>query len=284
MERLENWEKYKGLLKEARRCGFIQFSNNYLDMDAVKRYIELDRMEYRLDGSGLYICTDEGLFYRIYIQCGENGIKLPRKDKPVLVRNVYREGNKGAAQQEVESQMQGLGFSLYDESVQILARPLAAKEDILAKLERSERFLTRFGLKILYADSSRLEDIARLRDNTPELKPYHFLYETMEERQQAAENGYFRCVVNAQNEICAAQQFRVAGNAVQGNWLAVKPEYKGKYGIGVAVAYHSFAYAIKHNIKNYFGWVARDNIESIRYHQSIGYEVMDKLADEWVLI
>lgn len=283
MEKLENWEKYKELLRETRQCGFIRFSNNYLDMDAVKRYIELDRIEYRLDGSGFYLYTDEGSFYRLYMQCGENSINISGRDKPILVRNVYRESNVSAAQQEVENQLRSAGFSLYDESVQILARPLAAKEDILAKLERSERFLARFGLKIVYANSSQLEDIIRLRDNTPELKPYHFLYETMEERQQAAEKGYFRCVVNAQGEICAAQQFHVEGSAIQGDWLAVQPEYKEKYGIGAAMAYHSFAYAIKSNIKNYFGWVVRNNTKSIRYHQSIGYEVMDKVADEWVL-
>lgn len=283
MKRLESWEEYQELLREAKQRGFTQFVNNYLNADAVERYIRLDRIEYELDGSGLYIYTDEETFYRLYIQCGEH-IKPQGRDKPVLVRNVFREGNKSAAQQEMESQLQGLGFTFYDECVQILARPLAAKENILAKLERSERFLARFGLKIIYADSSRLEDIIRLKDNTPEMKPYHFLYETMEERQQAAEKGYFRCVVNAQDEICAAQQFRVEGNAIQGNWLAVKPEYQGKYGIGAAMAYHSFAYAIQNNIKNYFGWVPRDNIESIRYHQSIGYEVMDKVANEWVLM
>lgn len=284
MERLESLEKYRELLREAKQRGFTQFTNNYLNTDAAKRYIRLDRMEYELDGSGLYIYTDEGPFYQLNIQCGGGNIKPQGRDKPILVRNVFRESNKSAAQQEVECQLQSLGFSFYDESVQILARPLAAKEDILTKLERSERFLARFGLKILYADSSRLEDIVRLRDNTPELKPYHFLYETMEEMQQAAEKGYFRCVVNAQDEICAAQRFRVAGNAIQGDWLAVRPEYKEKYGIGAAMAYHSYAYAIEHNIKNYFGWVVRDNTKSIRYHQSIGYEVMDKVADEWVLM
>lgn len=201
-----------------------------------------------------------------------------------MVRNVFREGNESAAQQEVESQLQGLGFSLYDESVQILARPFDAREDILAKHKKSESFLTRFGLKIFYLDSSRVEEAIWLRDHTPELKPYHFLYETKEERQQAAENGYFRCVSNAQGEICAAQQFYVKRNTIQGNWLAVKPEYKGKYGIGAAMAYHSFAYAIEHNINSYFGWVVRDNLESIRYHQSIGYEIMDKVAKEWILM
>ncbi len=284
MERLENWETYKGLLREARQRGFIRFSNNYLDMDAVKRYIQLGRTEYSLDGNGLYICTDEGAFYRMYLQCGQNEIKLPRRDKPVLVRNVFRQGEMSAAQKEVESQLQGLGFSLYDESVQILAKPLDFREDILAKQKRSERFLTRFGLNIFYSDSSRVEEIIWLRDHTPELKTYHFLYETMEERRQAAENGFFRCVSNAQGEICAAQQFYVKRNTIQGNWLAVKPEYKSKYGIGAAMAYHSFAYAIEHNINSYFGWVVRDNIESIRYHQSIGYEIMDKMANEWILM
>lgn len=272
------------MLKEARKQGFNQFSNNYLDMDAVKRYIELDKMEYDLDEGGLYIYTDEGSFYRLYIQFGENAIKLQGRDKPILVRNVFREGNKSENQRKMESQLRGLGFTLYDESVQIFARPLDAKENIWTKQGKSEKFLERFGMKIFYLDSSRVEEAIWLRDHTPELKPYHFLYETDEERRQAAEKGYFRCVSNMRGEICAAQQFHVKRNTIQGNWLAVKPEYQGKYGIGAAMAYHSFAYAIEHDINQYYGWVVRDNIESIRYHQAIGYEVTDKVANEWILL
>lgn len=283
MERLENWEKYRELLKEAKQRGFTRFVNNYLDMNAVKRYIGLGRMEYWQDEGGLYIYTDEGSFYRLYIQCGENGIKPPGRNKPVLVRHVYREGSKGAAWQEVERQLQRLGFSLYSRSAQILAVPLENRENVLEKLERAERFLGRFDLRIIYADSSRLESIFCLRERETELKPYHFSYETMEERQQAIEKGYFRCVVNAQNELCAAQQFSVERNGIQGNWLAVETGYKEKYGIGAAMAYHSFAYAIEHNIRNYFGWLEKDNEKSLRYHQSIGYRLTGKAAEDWIL-
>lgn len=283
MEKPESWEKYKGLLRETKQRGYTHFSNNYLDMEAVKRYIELGRLEYELDRSGLYIYADEGLFYRLYIQCWESGINPPRRDKPVLVRNVYWEDNKSDAQQEVEGQLQKLGFSPYSRSVQILATPLENRENVLEKLRKAERFMGRFGLKITYADNSQLEDIIRLRDSTTELKPYHFSYETMEERLKAIEKGYFRCVVNAQNELCAAQQFCVERAGIQGNWLAVETGYKEKYGIGTAMAYHSFAYAIEHNIRNYFGWVEKNNEKSLRYHQSVGYGLTGKLAEDWIL-
>lgn len=283
MESFGNWEKYKELLKEAKQRGSTRFINNYLDIDAVKRYIGLGRMEYRLDESGLYIYTDEGLFYRLYIQCGEKAIKLQGRDKPVLVRNVYREGNKSAAQLEVEEQLREQGFSLYSGSAQILATPLETRENVLEKLGKAERFLGRFGLRITYGDGSQIEEIFRLRERETELKPYHFSYETLEEKEQAIKKGYFRCVVNAQNELCAAQQFSVERNGIQGNWLAVKAEYKEKYGIGAAMAYHSFAYAIEHNIMNYFGWLEKDNEKSLRYHQSIGYRLTGKVAEDWIL-
>lgn len=282
LERVESWEKYKNLLREVKRRGFNRFINNFLDVDAVRRYVGLDRMEYELDGSGLYIYTDEGPYYRLYLQCGEKAIRLTEREKPVLVRNVYREGNKSAGQQDVEEQMQGQGFSLYSRSAQILATPLEDRGNVLEKLRKAERFLGRFGLKITYADGSQIEAIFRLRDSEADLKPYHFSYETMEERQQAIEKGYFRCVINAQNELCAAQQFRVERNGIQGNWLAVETDYKEKYGIGAAMAYHSFAYAIERNIGNYFGWLERDNEKSLRYHQSIGYRLTGKVAEDWV--
>lgn len=284
MEKLENWEEYKGLLKEARRREFFLFNNNCLDMGAVKRYIALDRIEYLLNDSGMYIYTDEGAFYRLYMQCGGTAIKLSERDKPVLVRNIHWEGNKSAVQEEAEKQMQRLGFSKYSETVQILSTPMENREIVSEKLEKAERFLGRFGLKIIYADRvAQLESIFRLRDRTPELKAYHFPYETMEERQQAIEKGFFRCVVNAGNELCAAQQFSVGGNGVEGNWLAVETEYKEKYGIGAAMEYHSFAYAIEHNIRNYFGWVEKDNEKSLRFHQSAGYRLTGKVAEDWIL-
>lgn len=282
MERLENWEKYKRLQKEAKQQGFTHFMNNYLDINAVKRYIGLGRMEYGQDKGALYIYTDEGSFYRLYIQCGKNVIKPPEREKPVLVRNVYQDGRKSAAQQEIEGQLQVLGFSSYSASAQILAAPLENRENILEKLEKAKRFLERFGMKITYADHSQLESILRLRDSETELKPFHFSYETMEERQQAIEKGYFRCVVNDHNELCAAQQFRIERTGIQGNWLAVKTQYKEKYGIGAAMAYHSFAYAIEQNIGNYFGWLEKNNEKSLHYHQSIGYRLTGRAAEDWV--
>lgn len=63
----------------------------------------------------------------------------------------------------------------------------------------------------------------------------------------------------------------------------MKAEYKEKYGIGAAMAYHSFAYAIEHNIMNYFGWLEKDNEKSLRYHQSIGYRLTGKVAEDWIL-
>lgn len=282
LERVESREKYSELQSAAKQQGFARFTNNYLNMDAVERYIGLGRMEYEWDGGGLYLYTDEGPFYRLYIRCGENGIKLSEREKPVLVRNVYREGSKGEALQDVEGQLRRLGFTQYSRSAQILAAPLENRENVSEKLRKAEKFLARFGLRITYADRSQLEDIFRLRDQEPDLKPYHFSYETMEEKERAIEKGYFRCVVNAENKLCAAQQFSVERNGIQGNWLAVETDYKEKYGIGAAMAYHSFAYAIERNIGNYFGWLERDNEKSLRYHQSIGYRLTGKVAEDWV--
>lgn len=79
------------------------------------------------------------------------------------------------------------------------------------------------------------------------------------------------------------QQFSIENGTIQGNWLAVKDEYKVRYGIGTAMAYHSFVYAIEHDIHSYFGWVVKDNDKSIKYHESIGYELTDKVSEEWIL-
>lgn len=285
MEKLSNLEEYKSVLREGRiRCKG-GFNNMYLTIESVKRYLSLGRLYYELSDDSLCLYTDEEEYYRMYIQCSLNGVsQIYAKGKPILIRNIYRESCKPDNMVQIENTLKQQGFELYDQCVQILAKPLEMEETVRKKYDASMGFLKRAQIDIVYADEAQLEEIIILRNKEPELKPYHFFYQTKEEMLQDIKDGYYRCAVNAEGEVCAAQHFTVANGTIQGDWLAVKEEYKAKYGIGAAMAYHSFTYAIEHNIRNYFGWVAHNNVKSLKYHSAIGYTIGDELADEWLLI
>lgn len=284
MEKVVSIENYKCLWKEGRLRSKDGYNNFYLNFDEAQRYCALGRLYYEMQDSGLIIFTDEESCYRMHVLLRPDApIVFYRQDKPLLFRNIYKENMKTDAQTALERILEKQGFALEDSSVQILARPLENQKEIREKYEKAAAFLNRMKIQITYAKEENLEEIEKIRDDEPALKPYHFLYRTKEETLQDIRNGYFRCAVDDKGRLCAVQQFSVVNRTVQGNWLAVKEAYKVKYGIGTAMAYHSFLYAIERGIANYYGWVVRANKKSLAYHQAIGYTLTDKIADEWIL-
>ena len=285
MEKLETLAQYKEMLSKYRKICRNGYSNNYLSFEAIKRYISLNRIYFDTAENYFMIYTDEEKYYRAYVYMNqETKLHIKKMDKPILIRTIYKKDDKLDLILLLEKMLREQQFELYDKIVQICAKPLEMKEEVTRKLEKAQLFLKRAGIYLDYACAHNIPEIMSLKKEEEALKDYHFLYETEDEIKENVERGYYRCAFNMNGEICAAQQFSVENYAAQGNWLAVKEQYKIRYGIGYAMAYHSFMYAIEHDIPNYFGWVACNNEKSLKYHREIGYEITDKYSDEWVLI
>lgn len=284
MEKLETLAQYKELLSRYRKTYKNGYSNNYLSFDSIRRYISLNRIYYDEAESYFMIYTDEEKYYRAYIYMNsEIKLHIKKLDKPILFKTIYKKNDKSDLMLLLEKMLEEQNFELYDQVVQIWAKPIEMKQEVVSKYEKSQNFLKRAGIYLGYACDENIADIISLKEEEGVLKDYHFLYETRDEIKENIKRGYYRCAFNMRREVCAAQQFSVEKYAVQGNWLAVKDEYKIRYGIGYAMAYHSFMYAIEHDIPNYYGWVACDNERSLKYHREIGYDITDKYADEWLL-
>lgn len=203
MEPLQNLETYKSLLKENRSVFYKGYSNNYMSFEMVRRYIQLGRIYYCIDENGVLFYTNEGEYYRLCFQIGaEADIQIPKLNKPILIRNIYRENTIAEPLKNLHKQLQKQEFKLYDESIQILAHPFEHKDEIEEKCKKTEKFLNRMGMHISYAKKEHMEQIMVLRDHTPELKIYHFPYETDDEILEAIEKGYFRCAFNEAGEVC----------------------------------------------------------------------------------
>lgn len=281
MERVHTIEQYKNLVKSNRDNARGGITNNYLGIDSINKYISLGRLFYETMENGYLLYLDEGKYYRM-IYCGKNIAVKPiePKDKPVMLRFIYDiNTNK---QQEWEEFLCGIGLVKFDNTVQILAK-VSEQSDVELKLSKTMRFIERFGFRICYADRNMIDDIMNLRNREPVLSRYHFEFETDDEIYKDIDDGLYRVVLNKENEVIAAQHFKEKNGTINGEWLAVKEEFKLQYGIGGALAYHSFDYAKQKGVEMYYGWVEINNENSLKYHKSLGYKQTDKRSESWIM-
>ena len=188
MEKLRSLEEYKSLLSSYKKVYRSGYCNNYLNIDMIKRYISLQRIYFETGDKILLFFTDEEKYYRLHALLGLGAnIDIKKQDKPIMLRNVYKEGTKPDILLCLEGALKQQGFFLYDETVQILANPLNNKEDIQRKYDKAISFLNRFKIRIGYAQEKDIEQIMNLRDKEPLLKDYHFIYETQDEQSPVSE-------------------------------------------------------------------------------------------------
>lgn len=284
MERLNDYDAYKDLLSRNKSLYRRGFNNNYLSVDKIKQYIRLGRMSFIEDSSGIQLFLDEKDYYRcILMISAETVLHMSRQDKPVFVRNIYDITKKSETLTSVEESLKKNSFKKIDTSVQIMCKPKDHEDEYRKNNEKCLKFLSRFGIHIDYPDASLAEKVFELRKTTPELKYYQFPYEEIDDIIFDYTKGYYRCAFNAENELIGAQHFTIENETIQGDWLAIKDEYRVKYGVGRAMAYHAFVYALDNRYDVYYGWVVDTNYDSLKYHSGIGYVITNKRANEWIL-
>lgn len=279
MEKIRDFEQYKELFGNNKSYIRSGLTNQYLAVADIKRYISRDRLFFDSFSSGVAFYTDEDEYYRIhYIGDGTVESATLKKEKPVLLRYVFTEKS---VDERWAAFLEKAGLVKEETSTQIVAK-MSEITDADSKLNLSLRYLNRFGLSVEYASESMLDEILRIRNEEPLLSKFYFPYKTREEFEDEIRQGLYRVVINREGEVVAAQHFVVNNGTVSGEWLAVREEYKLKYGIGGAMAYHSFKYAQDHNFELYYGWVNIENSNSLSYHKTVGYGTTGKMASSWI--
>ncbi len=281
MKRLKSLEDYYTLIKEVRKRCKITFSNMYCLADEIQRYTGLERLYFIELENGVAFIIDEEKYYKLclYIDSGKSFF-VPELDKRILMRNIYREGLKNNSVQQVEKELMRNEFQKAGTSVQIQGTP----SDILEKkksIERCIRIIERNGYRIVQADSFMLEGIEALLEEVPFVHDYHVNFKTIEEKKQNLEQSGYLCVVDKQGKICAATVTWVRGRVADGGAIAVKEQYK-TLGLAPAICYERLKLLKEQGVEGLQGWVLLDNEASIRYHKSMGFEFMDRYADEWI--
>lgn len=281
MNRLKDIEEYKMLVREFRKEHKSFYSNFYFMPKDVERYISLGRVEYENNEEGLFFCFDEEKYYRVcmYIEVGKT-FSVPIRDKKMLVRNIYRKNDQIEKLNQCEKILEKNGFSMVETT--FLAQ--AETKELWRNCSRLEKFfpsLEKKGFRCVEADYSLYKEIEELIMCSGMIKDYHMNYLTEQEKRMMHAGAYL-CVLDKQNQICAASISFVNDGIARDGVIAVKEEYK-MMGVAPMLTYQRCKWFCENNVDLVQGWIRMDNDASIRYHKSLGYHFIDKYANEWIL-
>ena len=282
MKEITSLKDYYDLIKETKKRYKISFSNMYCMTDEVQRYINLRRLYFLELENGIAFVLNEERYYKLCLYADSSvPFCVPRLDKKILMRSIYRENLKNDSMLGIEKSLIQNGFQKAGTSVQIQGNP----SEIIDKKKSIKRcigIIERNGYRIVQADSSMLEAIENLLEEVPFVHDYHVDFKTAEEKQQNLKQGGYLCVVDACGKVCAATVTWVRGRLADGGAIAVGEEFK-LLGLAPVICYERLRLLKEQEVESLQGWVLLDNEASIRYHKSMGFEFMDRYADEWIL-
>lgn len=281
MEKLHRIEEYKALIKEVKQVHKASFSNLYYMPQDILRYIELGKLEYEVNNAGVFFFFDEGTYYRVCVYIEDNNeFNIPQCSKKMLIRNVYRKSEKNEKLERFENNLDHIGFTLSGTTFQVEGCPEVLMQNCL-NLKQYIHSMEKKGFHCIKADYSLYKVIEDIITDSRVIKDYHLSHRTEQEKQML-DFGSYLCVLNKENQICAASLSVINGETAQNEAMAIKEEYKMK-GLAPLLTYHRSKWLCENKVNLAQGWILTNNDASIRYHKSLGYQLTGKYANEWVL-
>lgn len=283
MNRVDSLDQYKALLAEAQKKAEKRLvTNSYMFTKDIQRYIDLGRLYYEELEGGIAFYSDEDSHYRCYLHADPAGsVKIGKKDKLVLAQVLYRK-EKTARELGVTSKLASAGFYMNDIMDYITVDYSQGLKKIAPLVKYIHGLLDEGRLVCRTVSPSELNQFVEFQNHIDNIPYYQLTYHSPEEYALAIQEGRAECVVDQNGNICAVHYFDVE-NGNLGGWYAIKEEYQKAYGIVMLFSYSAMKYAEKNNIKNVYGWVLRNNTESIKYHKKLGFVWQTRVMEEWVL-
>lgn len=281
MELIKDLDQYKNLLRKYKRELRIGFYNNYLSIDAIKRYIGLSRMYVCEKEKGFIIYIDEDVYFRmIFCMPFDSKIDVEQLSKPILVRNI-RKHNDEQEEPLYRCELENSGFQLMGVTLEAIGDAENVFE-ASSNAERYKRKIINAGYRIEFLGENRIEEIYSLMSETQYLRYYHANYMTEEEKCRMAREGGYLGVINADNELCAATITTINDGKADGMGIVVKPKYK-MLGLAIILNHERMRWLCENGIKRMSGWIDRDNEDSLSFHHKLQFEFTGREAEEWLL-
>lgn len=283
MNKVDSIEQYKDLLARSKtKAGKRLVTNSYMFTRDIQRYIDLGRLYYEEWESGIVFYSDEDSHYRCYFHVDPSGtVAIGKKDKLLLAQILYRK-SKSAKELEMTGKLEEAGFFLQDIMDYITVDQFQCIKKTEPLIKYIHGLLEEGHLTFRTVLPTELDKFREFQKHIAHIPYFQLTYHSPEEYELAIREHRAECVVDRDGNLCAAHYFD-AENGNSGGWYAIKEEYQKAYGIVMLFSYSAMDYAIKHNIKNVYGWVARDNTESIKFHKKMGFVWQDRAMEEWVL-
>ncbi len=281
IKQLQSIDEYKSLIEEFKKICRVPFSNIYLMPSAIDRYIKLQRAYFEKSEYGVVFYFDEGTYYRVYLYVdGKQKFQISAFDKKMLVRNTYNMKYKNEDLLHVQNRLQEIGFTQEGTSVQIQGKTQELLSNCMS-IGKYTALMEKRGYHCIQPDFSRFGQIEQVIIHSEILKDYHLTFRTEQEKKELEEGSYL-CIVNKDNEICAASIAVINFGIAQAEVMAVKEEYKMK-GLAPILTYQRLKWLCDRNVSKIQGWILLHNETSLRYHQKIGYQLIDRYAEDWIL-
>lgn len=281
MKKLQSFEEYTDIVKEFKSVCKKPFSNLYYMSDDIKKSIKLGRLAYEETEGGIVFFRDEELYYRACLYLNEKKqFAINPQDKKILVRNIYKTKEKEQRLQIVERGLEEGGFRKAGTTVGIQGETYKIYQKCKPMRKYAEA-LEKNGYRCIEASISMYQEIEEMIINSGIIKDYQLDYRTDEEKKKL-EGGSYLCIVDGDGKICAASLCVIEGGIGKVDGIAVREDYKGR-GFAPSLTYHRFKWLSEKRIQLVQGWILDSNMPSLRYHRSLGYEFIDKYADEWIM-
>lgn len=281
MKNLKKIEEYFELVNQVKKKNTLMYSNCYLYQDEIQKLISQKRFYYEAINGGLIFYVDEKKYYETYYFLNvDTDWKIAKKDKDIVIKNIYIEGEKNKKLELLEEKLRISGFYLLDHLLHV-------KGDVelaLSKLEKlnksSQLLMQQGGLLMVPPDWKLVSQIREMLENIEMIPIYQIPYFTDEEMIAMGKEDGFICIVNRENELCALE-FPFKKNLSYG-YMAIKEEYQKLYGIAVALSFYRLNFLKERNLKS-LAWIANTNLNSLKYHMNLGYHCTGRCMEEWVL-
>lgn len=284
MKLVKDLNEYKTLLSEIKKMNKWSFQNNYCYIDVIQKYVSINRLYYVINETGLYFYVDEERYYRLLCYLlPEMPFFVEYADKPIIVRNIFKDKCKDVKMVEAEKKLQAAGFILYNSILQFEVRPFDFSDDIYLLNKEYCKRLEKINFFIGYPTRDKITEIVALREQAKEISLFHLPYRTENELKKIIKNRNYVCIFNSQGKVCAAVERNCENNSMIIEWTAVKPEFQNGKGFGKSLYYYIFEEALEKKIEHIYTWIPIVNEHSLHFHKKNNWVKTGKVTDEWML-
>ncbi len=283
MEKVKSLKEYLDLYRQIKRQCDTPITNIYWSLDMVKRYIDLSRLYFeKQDKGGMFLCDEQEYYRGIYYVDINSEWKPPHVEKALAIRNTYKQEQKGTELEYFETKLISSEFNKVYSSVEMYI-PLDAGDKLKKQKAVYDRILKKGNFFVTFLRAKDLDDMLILRKKTKEFHIYNFVYKSDAEYLKEIEKKQYMGIYNEKEELCACIFIAPGLNIRTGDGICVKEEYKMKYGLGAVLMCFVLDNAINDCHQKYVSWCEQQNLESMKFHKSMGFLNTGKIADEWIL-